>query len=99
MDSKIIFWAFAPQFATRGVHHQKGAVDAASVVAFLYDIYSNPTKNNGVLGATLTKFQLRSGVHAGDAMAALPRRSVSGGAADFHAVVTKADTYLGKRSR
>ena len=23
MDSKIIFWAFVRQFATRGVHHQK----------------------------------------------------------------------------
>jgi hypothetical protein len=32
------------------------------------------------------------------AMAALPRKSDPDGAADFHAVVTKADTYLGKRS-
>ena len=54
MDSKIIFWAFVRQFATRGVHHQKGGVDAVSVVVFAYDIYSNPTKNNGVLRATLT---------------------------------------------
>ena len=33
---------------------QKGAVDAVSGVAFTYDTYTNPSKNNGVLGATLT---------------------------------------------
>jgi hypothetical protein len=74
MESKIIFWAFARQFATRGVHHQKGAVDAASVVAFLYDIYSNPTKNNGVLCATFAFL---------DAGAALPRKSDTDGAASL----------------
>jgi hypothetical protein len=30
-------------------------VDAVSVVAFAYDIYTNPSKNNGGLHATLTK--------------------------------------------
>jgi hypothetical protein len=30
-------------------------VDAVSVVAFAYDTYTTPSKNNGVLRATLTK--------------------------------------------
>jgi hypothetical protein len=47
MDSKIIFWAFVRQFASRGVHHQKGGVDAVSVVVFAYDIYTNPQKQRG----------------------------------------------------
>jgi hypothetical protein len=34
---------------------EKGGVDAARAVAFAYDIYTNPSKNNGVLGTTLTK--------------------------------------------
>jgi hypothetical protein len=51
-------------FATREVHHQKGGVDAVSVVALVYDIYSNPTKNNGVLCATFAFL---------DAGAVLPR--------------------------
>jgi hypothetical protein len=33
---------------------EKGGVDAVRVVAFAYDTYTNPSKNNGVLGATLT---------------------------------------------
>jgi hypothetical protein len=33
---------------------EKGGVDAASVVVFAYDTYTKPSKNNGVLGATLT---------------------------------------------
>jgi hypothetical protein len=33
---------------------EKGGVDAVGVVAFAYDIYTIPRKNNGVLGATLT---------------------------------------------
>jgi hypothetical protein len=33
---------------------EKGGVDAVSVVAFAYDTYTNPSKNNGVLRATLT---------------------------------------------
>jgi len=33
---------------------EKGGVDAVGVVAFAYDIYTAPSKNNGVLGATLT---------------------------------------------
>ena len=33
---------------------EKGGVDAVGVVAFGYDIYTNPSKNNGVLRATLT---------------------------------------------
>ena len=37
---------------------QKGGVDAVSVVAFAYDSYTNPSKNNGVLRATLTKVGL-----------------------------------------
>jgi hypothetical protein len=36
------------------VRSQKGGVDAVSVVAFAYDSYTNPSKNNGVLRATLT---------------------------------------------
>ena len=35
---------------------EKGGVDAVRVVAFAYDTYTNPTKNNGVLRATLTLF-------------------------------------------
>jgi hypothetical protein len=35
---------------------EKGGVDAVSAVAFSYDIYINPSKNNGVLTATLTCF-------------------------------------------
>lgn len=38
---------------------EKGGVDAAGVVAFAYDIYTIPRKNNGVLGATLTMPRLR----------------------------------------
>ena len=34
---------------------EKGGVDAARVVAFAYDTYTNPSKNNGVLCATQTK--------------------------------------------
>jgi hypothetical protein len=34
---------------------EKGGVDAVRVVAFAYDTYTNPSKNNGVLRATLTK--------------------------------------------
>ena len=74
MDSKIIFWAFARQFATRGVHHQKGGVDAVSVVAFVYEIYSNTSKNTGVLRATFAFL---------DAGAALPRKSDTDGAASL----------------
>jgi len=37
------------------VRSQKGGVDAVSVVAFAYDSYTNPSKNNGVLRATLTE--------------------------------------------
>ena len=33
---------------------EKGGVDAVSVVAFAYDTYTNPSKNNGVLRATIT---------------------------------------------
>jgi hypothetical protein len=33
---------------------EKGGVDAVRVVAFAYDSYTNPSKNNGVLRATLT---------------------------------------------
>jgi hypothetical protein len=33
---------------------EKGGVDAVSVVAFAYDTYTTISKNNGVLGATLT---------------------------------------------
>ena len=33
---------------------EKSAVGAVSVVAFTYDIYTIPSQNNGVLGATLT---------------------------------------------
>ena len=36
---------------------EKGGVDAVRVVAFAYDIYTTPSKNNGVLGATLTANQ------------------------------------------
>jgi hypothetical protein len=35
---------------------EKCGVDAVSVVAFAYDIYTNPSKNNGVLRATLSVF-------------------------------------------
>ena len=39
---------------------EKGGVGAVSVVAFTYDIYTIPSQNNGVLGATLTDhFPLR----------------------------------------
>jgi hypothetical protein len=31
-----------------------GCVDAVSVVAFVYDTYTKPLKNNAELGATLT---------------------------------------------
>ena len=33
---------------------EKGGVDAVRLVAFAYDIYTNPSKNNGVLRSTLT---------------------------------------------
>ena len=33
---------------------EKGGVGAVRVAAFAYDTYTNPLKNNGVLGATLT---------------------------------------------
>ncbi|MCX6962840.1 MAG: hypothetical protein NTZ08_10395, partial [Verrucomicrobia bacterium] len=33
---------------------EKGGVDAVMGVAFAYDTYTTPSKNNGVLGATLT---------------------------------------------
>ena len=33
---------------------EKGGVDAVRIVAFAYDTYTNPSKNNGVLCATLT---------------------------------------------
>jgi hypothetical protein len=33
---------------------EKCGVDAVSVVAFAYDTYTTPSKNNGVLRATLT---------------------------------------------
>jgi hypothetical protein len=33
---------------------EKGGVDAVRIVAFAYDSYTNPSKNNGVLRATLT---------------------------------------------
>jgi hypothetical protein len=36
---------------------EKDGVDAVSAVAFAYDTYTNPSKNNGVLRATLTDFQ------------------------------------------
>ena len=57
MDTKIICLGVrtAVRFATLGVHHQRGGVDAVSVVAFAYDSYTNPSKNNGVLGAKLTE--------------------------------------------
>jgi hypothetical protein len=32
----------------------QGGVGAVSVEAFTYDIYTIPSQNNGVLGATLT---------------------------------------------
>ena len=38
---------------------EKGGVDAVRVVAFAYDTYTNPSKNNGVLRATLTVQRLR----------------------------------------
>jgi hypothetical protein len=34
---------------------EKGGVDAVMVVAFAYETYTNPSKKNGVLRATLTK--------------------------------------------
>ena len=42
-----------------GIEWQRGKVqecgiDAVRVVAFAYDTYTNPSKNNGVLRATLT---------------------------------------------
>ena len=40
---------------------EKGGVDAVRLVAFAYDIYTNPSKNNGVLRATLTqKMQIKT---------------------------------------
>ena len=48
---------------------EKGGVDAVGVVAFAYETYTIPTKNNGVLGATLT---LR---YAGGGMKGLEERS------------------------
>jgi hypothetical protein len=32
---------------------EKGGIDAVRAVAFAYDIYTNPSKNNGVLRPTL----------------------------------------------
>jgi len=36
---------------------EKCSVGAVSVVAFAYDTYTTPSKNNGVLRATLTDFR------------------------------------------
>jgi len=36
--------------------YEKGGVDAVRVAAFAYDTYTNHSKNNGVLRATLTFF-------------------------------------------
>jgi hypothetical protein len=44
------------------VRSQKGGVDAVSVVAFAYDFYTNPSKNNGVLRATLTLMETIAGL-------------------------------------
>ena len=78
-----------PQFLA-----EKGGVDAVGVVAFAYDIYTTPSKNNGVLGATLTvivfqgmsrrrspKIQPRSGVPWG-AWPSRPCRRTAGLLAD-----------------
>ena len=40
--------------ASAGVRSQLAGVGAVSVVAFTYEIYTIPSQNNGVLGATLT---------------------------------------------
>jgi hypothetical protein len=36
---------------------EKGGVDAVGIVAFGCDIYTTPSKKNGVLGATLAKMR------------------------------------------
>jgi hypothetical protein len=45
---------------------EKGGVDAVRVVAFAYDTYSKPSKNKGVLRATLTKIHRSPQSHRPD---------------------------------
>ena len=47
-------WNVADLTPQKWAKTEKGGVGAVSVVAFTYDIYTIPSQNNGVLGATLT---------------------------------------------
>ncbi len=57
--ARSTIWQVADLNPTKVVRQEalveKGTVDAVSGVAFTYDIYTNPSKNNGLLGTTLTK--------------------------------------------
>jgi hypothetical protein len=43
---------------------EKCGIDAVRVVAFAYDTYTNPSKNNGVLHATLTALPDTAALHS-----------------------------------